>query len=124
MHRRGYGVVKIRRVQIFAHRIAFAISENKDPGNMLVCHHCDNPTCVKPGHLFLGTQKDNMQDCKRKGRLVVPSPSLNRRERTRCPSGHQYTMGSFYRRKEDGVKVCKVCRNSWYRKRHEKTRTN
>jgi DNA-binding NarL/FixJ family response regulator len=38
---------------------------------MYVCHHCDNPPCVNSDHLFAGTAKQNMQDCKAKGRLVV-----------------------------------------------------
>lgn len=39
------------------------------PGNFEVCHHCDEPRCVRPDHLFLGTHADNMADAKRKGRL-------------------------------------------------------
>ena len=53
----------------YAHRVIFKLLCGLIPEDMLVCHHCDNPECVSPDHLFLGTQKDNMQDAKRKGRI-------------------------------------------------------
>ena len=76
---KGYGRSSTyRRYQsntlILAHRISWELYHGDIPkddsyyGTLLVCHHCDNPGCVNPNHLFLGTQKDNMQDCKRKGR--------------------------------------------------------
>lgn len=51
-----------------AHRVMWQIAYGEDPGKLFVCHKCDNPKCVRPSHLFLGTAKDNMQDCSQKGR--------------------------------------------------------
>lgn len=46
----------------YAHRIAWVLEYNEDPGNSLVLHSCSNPTCVNPNHLRLGTQQDNVND--------------------------------------------------------------
>jgi hypothetical protein len=51
-----------------AHRISFAFFENQDPGAMSVMHSCDNPTCINPEHLSLGTHSENMRDMVEKGR--------------------------------------------------------
>lgn len=52
-----------------AHRVAWVIFNCADiPPGMFVCHHCDNPTCVNPMHLFVGTAQDNVDDKMRKGR--------------------------------------------------------
>lgn len=52
-----------------AHRIAYRLTYGDFPKELLVCHHCDNPPCVRPDHLFLGSNKDNLLDAKNKGRL-------------------------------------------------------
>ena len=66
--RGGYGKFRIKRKEYSAHRISWEIHNDKIPKNMMVCHTCDNPPCVNPDHLFLGTCQDNMDDMKSKGR--------------------------------------------------------
>ncbi len=56
-----------------AQRVAWMIENGMDiPSGLFVLHKCDNPPCVRPDHLILGTQKDNMQDCIKKGRASMP----------------------------------------------------
>jgi hypothetical protein len=70
--KQGYGTVKWGGRMRIAPRIAFEIEFGLIPEGMQVCHHCDNPACVRPSHLFLGTQKDNMRDMIVKGRQARP----------------------------------------------------
>lgn len=67
----GYLSVKINNKwhQYFAHRYSYELYKDKIPKDLLVCHLCDNPACVNPDHLWIGTNKDNSNDRDRKGRL-------------------------------------------------------
>ena len=69
----GYGRIYLgSRRALLAHRVSYLIHKGEIPDGLFVCHSCDNPTCTNPLHLFLGTPKDNMQDCIKKGRKNVP----------------------------------------------------
>jgi len=65
---RGYGRFGIRVPVYKAHRVSWTIHHGQIPDGLEACHTCDNPSCVRPDHLFLGTQADNLEDCARKGR--------------------------------------------------------
>nr|WP_306806016.1 HNH endonuclease [Caballeronia sp. BR00000012568055] len=63
-----YGVVRVNGPQIGAHRAAWLLYRGDIPGGLHVLHRCDNPACINPAHLFLGTNLDNVADRVRKGR--------------------------------------------------------
>lgn len=65
-----------------AHRFSFEVHRGPIPAGMFVCHHCDNPPCVNPAHLFVGTPRDNSRDAARKGRCAPQRrPEMYRGER-------------------------------------------
>jgi len=68
LNNKGYGWFRIRGKTFTAHRASWMLFRGSIPAGMCVLHKCDNPQCVRPSHLFLGTMRDNTQDMIRKGR--------------------------------------------------------
>ena len=68
----GYGVVWLLGAQFRAHRIAYLLENGGIPDGALICHHCDNPKCCNPSHLYAGTTVENRRDCIRRGRVRIP----------------------------------------------------
>jgi hypothetical protein len=95
---RGYGVIGSGQggVDLRAHRVAWAI-EHGDPGDLYVCHHCLQPACCNPAHLFLGTHLDNMRDAAAKGRFRPP-----RGERQHFAKLSSRKVRAARKRREDG----------------------
>ena len=100
---RGYGSIFYNGKTHKAHRISWKIHFGKIPKDMCVLHECDNPSCVNPSHLFLGTHKDNSDDKIQKGRFKNGNML-----KTHCKSGHEFSKTNT-RINSRGERVCKEC---------------
>ena len=75
-----YGHLAVNGETKLAHRVSWELAHGPITGGMNVLHKCDTPLCVRPDHLFLGTQRENILDAVRKGRqFVMPVQELNQR---------------------------------------------
>ena len=103
----GYGFFHVSgRKKVRAHRVAWELTNGPIPQGMLVCHTCDHPSCVRPDHLFLGTNDDNLKDMARKGRARNAHMG-----QTHCKRGHEFTPGNTIVR-PNGARACRACTNA------------
>jgi hypothetical protein len=65
-----YGQFTFQGRNVLAHRFSYTVSVGPIPKGLQICHRCDNGICVRPDHLFIGTQLDNRRDCVAKGRTA------------------------------------------------------
>lgn len=99
----GYGKMFREGEIVDAHRLSYEINRGEIPLGMCVCHTCDNPPCVNPLHLFLGTMKDNMDDKVRKGH----ERNQNTGKRF-CIRGHNLATHG-YTNPNRGNRYCRIC---------------
>lgn len=100
---KNYGKLKSFGEQL-AHRVSYILHNNVVlTPEMCVLHKCDNPPCVNPDHLFLGTKDDNNKDRTQKGRTVIHN-SL----KTHCKRGHEFNVENTYVR-PGGQRLCRTC---------------
>lgn len=105
--RRGYGRISLNKRCYLPHRVMWAHANGPIPLGMYVCHKCDNPRCVNPEHLFVGSAGDNQRDMARKGRA---RPWNGYGNRTHCVNGHPFNKeNTRYRASNPKWRQCRVC---------------
>ncbi len=98
-----------------AHRYSWMINCGPIPDGLFVLHTCDNPACVRPDHLYLGTHADNMRDLVVRKRAWRGGGQHNA-VKTHCPKGHEYTPeNTMAVRGKPNWRRCRACNSLWNR---------
>lgn len=125
---KGYGrfptYSRDSRKRLLAHRVSYTLHHGQIPAGMVVMHACDNPGCVNPEHLSIGTQQDNLRDALAKGRVDMSGLAVGRKMSvpgqrgprvTQCHNGHDYTPTNTIINSR-GHRLCRICRRAgWTR---------
>ncbi len=104
LNNKGYGQIGVSHNKTaYTHRVSYTLFVGEIPKGLNVLHKCDRPSCLNPKHLFLGTQKDNMQDWKRKGRTTLGSKARGYVDGRYADNPKEYARLAAARRREEDV---------------------
>lgn len=106
-NKKGYGKLSYNGKLILSHRFSYLIYYGYLDDNLFVCHRCDNPSCVNPKHLFLGTPKDNMKDASVKGRCVLPNQKGQNHPHSKLTDKKVKEIKKLMKSGASGLKVAK-----------------
>jgi hypothetical protein len=107
--------------ETLAHRVSWKLHFGDIPKDFKVLHKCDQPACVNPKHLFLGTQSDNMYDAFAKGRKTgfeVNPQSI----KTHCKRGHLFDDSNTYRDPNRVGRICRACQRIYKKEKYDRQR--